>query len=266
MNLIKQIKAALELQALEEKAANGDVFADMEVNARKMSITEAKCGSKAPMKKSEDEEEKLPFAPSGEWHDMPGEVEWYDSNGRPDPNGSFDANGHYYAERDADKKDAKRSAAKDKVKESYTREGDRIIVDDLSDKQLGVLVRRMHRLMKDSDIDAGDLHSAAMAAMDEDGAFDDLPRAAENRLINTLVDVYKKHKKMGKLTEGTREQKDVTFTKQQMKDMKKLIAQYKEAKVKSVGEFAGDDLEMLEYSPDDIDKMVPYIVTAVKAK
>lgn len=52
------------------------------------------------------------------------------------------------------------------------------------------------------------------------------------------------------------------FSDDQMKDMKKLMKQYK-SRPRSAGKMyrseVGDDLEMLEYNPDEVESMVKYI-------
>jgi hypothetical protein len=52
-----------------------------------------------------------------------------------------------------------------------------------------------------------------------------------------------------------------------MSDMKKLIKQYK-SRPKSAGnpyrDEVGDDLEMLEYNPDEVKEMIKYIAKEVK--
>ena len=85
---------------------------------------------------------------------------------------------------------------------------------------------------------------------------------------------------------GKSEEEEEGFSKQQMADMKKLISQYKEGgtvvdtvgKVKGapkkgdkvkwteeeLAEIAGNDLEMLEYRPDEIKEMIPNIIKMVK--
>ena len=72
------------------------------------------------------------------------------------------------------------------------------------------------------------------------------------------------------LTEGCAEDEEGGFTKQQMADMKKLADQTKtygsddDGEVKmfhqEIGDKLGDDLEMLEYSPEEIEQMVPKIL------
>lgn len=52
--------------------------------------------------------------------------------------------------------------------------------------------------------------------------------------------------------------------RQTKKDVEKLVAQYKEVNLTKDGvrSHAGDDLEMLDYSPDEIEKLVPEILKA----
>lgn len=57
------------------------------------------------------------------------------------------------------------------------------------------------------------------------------------------------------------------FSKQQMSDMKKLVSQYianDEVTSTNVIDLAVDDLEMLEYSPDEVESMARDIETMVK--
>jgi len=56
------------------------------------------------------------------------------------------------------------------------------------------------------------------------------------------------------------------FSKQQIADMKKLVSQYKDRKPddQDVKLLIGDDLEMLEYSPEEIEQMVPAIQKMMK--
>lgn len=57
------------------------------------------------------------------------------------------------------------------------------------------------------------------------------------------------------------------FTKDQISDMEKLIKQYKN-RPSSLGnpyrDEVGDDLEMLEYNPDEVKAMINYISKQVK--
>lgn len=57
------------------------------------------------------------------------------------------------------------------------------------------------------------------------------------------------------------------FSKQQMSDMKKLVSQYianDEVTSTNVIDLAVDDLEMLEYSPDEVESMARDIETMFK--
>ena len=56
------------------------------------------------------------------------------------------------------------------------------------------------------------------------------------------------------------------FNKQQLDDMRKLVGQYKKMgfSFEKIHDMAGDDLEMLEYSPDDINVMIPEILKMFK--
>jgi len=64
------------------------------------------------------------------------------------------------------------------------------------------------------------------------------------------------------------ENEEEGFSKDQMSDMKKLVKQYMDGTVHvapsdKIKLMLGDDLEMLEYSPKEIEKMVPQIMKMI---
>jgi len=65
------------------------------------------------------------------------------------------------------------------------------------------------------------------------------------------------------------ENEEEGFSKQQMADMKKLVSQYAtndEVTPENVLDLAADDLEMLEYDPEEVEAMAPEIETMFKGK
>ena len=58
------------------------------------------------------------------------------------------------------------------------------------------------------------------------------------------------------------ENEEEGFSKQQKADMKKLLSQYldnNEVTAENVLDLAADDFEMLEYDPEEVEAMAPYV-------
>lgn len=137
--------------------------------------------------------------------------------------------------------------------------------EEVTDTEILGLVDKMDDML--SSYEAKNLEQAADYAIDKSKhhAMEESQRAKlKKAIIAKYREEYPEGVAEGQSRRNIRQILEATsFSSQQKKDMEKLISQYidnDEITSDNVSKMAGDDLEMLEYSPEEVEKMVPYIV------